>query len=224
MLDVVVALAGSDCERLRSGWLAQPVNAVSSLAYVVVGLWLVWRFRRDGVHRGALLAGAVGLIGVGLGSVAYHGPQPSWARLAHDGSVVWLALVVVGHNVWLLARASLRRATAYALPCLAAVPVLAAAGAASLLGPVLVAAVLAGAALTHPRATTDLAVAAWRASAGWMAAALVAYVAGRAGSTLCHPDSLWQFHSAWHGLSAVGLGLGVLGCSARTGCPAPACL
>lgn len=168
MVDMVVALASSDCERLRSGWLAQPANAVSALAYVAVGVWLLWRSRRPGVHRGALIAAGAAMVGVGVGSIAYHGPQPGWAPLAHDGSVVWLALVIIG------------------------------------------------VALTHPRATTEVAVAAWRAAAGWMALALTAYVAGRTGSSFCQSTALWQAHAAWHVLSAVGLGFVVLGCSGRS--------
>jgi hypothetical protein len=167
MVDMAVALAGSDCERLRSGWLAQPANAVSALAYVAVGVWLLWRSRRAGVRRGPLLAGAVAMVGVGVGSFAYHGPQPGWAPLAHDGSVVWLALVTIGTL------------------------------------------------LSHPRATTEMAKAAWRAAAGWTALTLAAYLAGRTGSSLCQPAALWQPHAAWHVLSAVGLGFVVMGCSAR---------
>jgi hypothetical protein len=216
MVDMAVALAGSDCERLRSGWLAQPANAVSSLAYVAVGVWLLWRCRRAGVHRGALLAGGVGMVGIGVGSVAYHGPQPGWAGLAHDGSVVGLALPIIGHNIWLLVRASVRRATAYTVAGAVTVAVLAETGRAALLSPVLVGAVVIGAALTHPRATTEVAVAAGRAAAGWTGLALAAYVAGRTGSALCHPGTLWQLHAAWHGLSAVALGLAVLGFSARS--------
>ena len=105
MVNVVAALGGADCERIRSGWLAQPANAVSSLAYVGVGVWLLWRARADGAHRGALLAAGAAMVGVGLGSFAYHGPQPGWASAAHDASIVALAVTLVSVHVWLLARA-----------------------------------------------------------------------------------------------------------------------
>lgn len=168
VVGVVAALGGSDCEQLRAGWLAQPANAVSSLAYVVVGVWLLWRSRRPGVHRGVLVAGGLGLVAVGVGSLAYHGPQPGWAHVAHDGSIVWVALVLVGRSIRLTARAGVAAA-----------------------------------------------VAAWKAAAPWLVVALAAYVAGRTGSPLCHPGSLWQPHAAWHGLSAVGLGSAVVGSSRR---------
>ena len=46
---------------------------------------------------------------------------------------------------------------------------------------------------------------------------LVAYVAGRSGSSLCHPASLLQPHAAWHVLSAVGLGLAVVASAVSSG-------
>ena len=35
---------------------------------------------------------------------------------------------------------------------------------------------------------------------------LAAYAAGRSGSPLCRPDSLRQYHGAWHVLSAAAAG------------------
>lgn len=111
----MVALAASDCERLRAGWLAQPANAVSSVAFLAMGIWLlgVWR-RGDGHRRGPLVAGGLAMIGAGLGSFAYHGPQPSWAGPAHDGAVVVLAVIVAAETIRLLARTSTRAVVAAA--------------------------------------------------------------------------------------------------------------
>ena len=68
------------------GALAQPVLAVTSLAYVAAGMAvLCWAMRLR-----APLAGTAGvaLVAVGAGSFAYHGPQPSWAEPAHDWPIV----------------------------------------------------------------------------------------------------------------------------------------
>src|SRR6516165_1234221 len=46
----------------------------------------------------------------------------------------------------------------------------------------------------------------WAAAAGVFALGLAAYPAGRSGSQLCRPDSLWQYHGAWHVLSAAAAG------------------
>jgi hypothetical protein len=78
-------LGASDCERLRDGWLAQPVNAMTSLAYVAAGGVVGARaLRSPGGTDPAAMLYAAGLGLVGLGSVAFHGPQPPGARLAHD--------------------------------------------------------------------------------------------------------------------------------------------
>ncbi|MGH9041930.1 MAG: hypothetical protein ACRDZ3_17050 [Acidimicrobiia bacterium] len=103
-LPVLVALGGADCERIGSGWLDQPANATSSLAFVAVGGLLLVRSAAPGAHRVSLGSAGAALSGVGLASVAYHGPQPAWAGPVHDGTIVGLAVVMAGHGVWWLAR------------------------------------------------------------------------------------------------------------------------
>lgn len=86
-------LGGSDCEQALAGLLAQPINALSSLAFIPAGVLTVVAARRaTGRPRLQLIAYAVLLIAVGVGSFAYHGPQPAWAGRGHDGSII-LALV-----------------------------------------------------------------------------------------------------------------------------------
>jgi hypothetical protein len=82
----LLALGASDCEALRDGWLAQPVNALSSVAYVVAGAYVL--------RRGGPRLPALALAAVGVGSVLYHGPMTPGAGLAHDGSIVALAATV----------------------------------------------------------------------------------------------------------------------------------
>ena len=175
MVELVGVMGGADCEGLRPGILAQPANAVSSLAFAAVGLWLLWRGRPAGAGRLTRLAGAGAFIAVGLGSVAYHGPQPDWAGLAHDGAIAWLVVVLVTQALGVLRRPGAGR---------------------SPLGEL---------------------VAAWTPAALWMVPAAVAYTAGRTGSPLCDPASLWQAHAAWHTLSAVGLGCAVASVSPSSG-------
>jgi hypothetical protein len=124
MIEVLAAMAESDCERLRSGWLAQPANAISSLAYVAVGIWLLRRSR----GRAAGVAGGVGMIAAGVGSLAYHGPQPTWGHVLHDVAVVALAAVIAKQLLAPLFRrstrplvvAGLRKAAVWLVPALAA--------------------------------------------------------------------------------------------------------
>jgi hypothetical protein len=159
-------MGGSDCEQIRSGWVAQPANALSSLVYVVVGVWLLWRSRAPGVRRGPVVAGGVALVAVGVGSFAFHGPQPGWAHVAHDGSALLLAVLIIADHILLFARAR-----------------------------------------------TAVVLAAWKGAAAWMALALIAYWAGRTASPLCRPSAVWQWHAAWHALSAVAVGQAVRGLS-----------
>ncbi|GAT15494.1 hypothetical protein [Mycolicibacterium thermoresistibile] len=84
-------MGGADCERLVDAVLAQPVLAVTSLAYLIAaGLVLTWAVPAD-----SLLAGTAGvvLLTVGIDSFAYHGPQPSWAQPAHDWPILAVAVV-----------------------------------------------------------------------------------------------------------------------------------
>ena len=107
MVVTLAALAGSDCERLRSGWLAQPANTLSCAAFLAVGCWLLVR-RRDGDHFAVLISGAVAVIAGGVGSIVYHGPQPDWADAVHSSSVLGLAVVLIAQTIYLVGRGSSR--------------------------------------------------------------------------------------------------------------------
>ena len=149
VLTAPVGFGHSDCERIVGGALAQPVLAVTSLAYVTAGIAvLCWAMRLR-----APLAGTAGvvLVAVGAGSFTYHGPQPSWTELAHDWPIIAAGAVYV-------------------------------------------------AGLARSRRPQRRSI--WAAATGVFALGLAAYAAGRSGSPLCRPDSLWQYHGAWHVLSA----------------------
>lgn len=98
-MDWIVAFGGADCEAIRSGVLAQPVNALSTIAYVLAGIAVVVAaLRTSGRRRRPLMAYGAALAAVGIGSFAYHGPQPTWAGWAHDGSIA----VAIGLGAGLL--------------------------------------------------------------------------------------------------------------------------
>lgn len=109
MVELVVAMAESDCELLRSGLLAQPANALSSATFAAVGCWLLWKMRRAPGRTGFLLIIGLAMIATGAGSVAFHGPQPGWAHPVHDGSVVLLGGLFAGKSASLVARAGTRK-------------------------------------------------------------------------------------------------------------------
>jgi hypothetical protein len=103
-------LGGADCEQLRDSLIAQPVAAASSVAYVVAGILLAWTWRdpMGGERRlAALYAGLLVLVGVG--SIAYHGPQGPGAQTLHDLPIVGLGALAVGVPLlrWLRGRPAL---------------------------------------------------------------------------------------------------------------------
>ena len=88
-------LGAGDCERLRPTRLVQPVNAVTSGAYCAAG-WVVavrcWAGAGDRQPEVVLFATLLELVGVG--SIAFHGPQVPGSRAAHDWPIPALVGVV----------------------------------------------------------------------------------------------------------------------------------
>lgn len=78
-----------DCERVLSDIVAQPVNTVSSLAFVAVGA-LFWK-------RDRVLAISVAMVGVG--SVWFHAQLTTPAARVHDVAIV-LGVLLIIHRVW----------------------------------------------------------------------------------------------------------------------------
>lgn len=88
-------LGASDCERIRNGRLAQPVNAVTSAAYCAAGWVVVARCRERAADRRPEVGTYALLLGlVGVGSVAYHGPQVRGSTALHDWPIPTLLGVV----------------------------------------------------------------------------------------------------------------------------------
>lgn len=103
-------LGASDCERLRDGLIAQPVNSISSLAYVVAGVWVLRQIRHVEPPRRPLAAAyGVALVGLGVGSAGFHGPGTAPARWLHDLSLADLALVIAVFNAALALGVPARR-------------------------------------------------------------------------------------------------------------------
>ena len=95
--DELGRMGATDCERLRSGPVAQPVNTLTSLGYVAgagIVLRRVGRGNPDGHHPVMVYSALLALVGVG--SVAFHGPQPAGAKLMHDLPIPVLLGVALG--------------------------------------------------------------------------------------------------------------------------------
>lgn len=187
-------VAVGDCERGRPGLIAQPANAVSSLAFVAAGVPLVRG--RPGVTRALGWAA----VATALGSVAYHGPGTAVGRYAHDASLIALLVLMALDDV---ERATDRRPPAAAV---AAVPLVASVAAlpplTGVAQPVAVGlAVVAGLA----RTVRVREGARPRVGLGLLGAGALLHALGRTGQPLCRPGSWLQPHAAWHVLAAAGI-------------------
>jgi hypothetical protein len=205
-------VGGSDCEHIGQGLLAQPANTLSSLAYVLAGGLLLGRTLagRSGA-RIAPVVYAVTVIGVGIGSAAFHGPMPAWGRFAHDLSIAAVLAFVIGYDVALARGASANAGLAMFVAITGACAVVLAVSpdAGNALDAVLVAgAVVAeiGASRSAAgRATADGRL--WIVIVGIVAIGALLNALGRTDAPLCEPDSPVQLHALWHVLTAFVLWL-----------------
>ena len=196
-------VAESDCERCRPGLVTQPVNTLSSLAYVVAGGATLAEARRQPTATPGGRAVGWALVAVGLGSVAYHGPGGAAGRWFHDASLLAMTGLVVLTDVHHdrgtepavaeVAGTGLAAAVAAHPRTSGTAQALTAAGA------------LAAETRRHLAGGDDEPTGALAAAA--LAAGLALHVSGRTGRALCRPDSPLQPHAAWHVLSAVALWL-----------------
>jgi hypothetical protein len=201
-------IGASDCEELGDGWLVQPVNALSSFAYVVVGAIVVGQALRRGRATidtwvfGALLAA------IGLGSVAFHGPQPTGARLMHDLPILLTVIYVAACDVAVV-RASpvLRWQVFVPVGAVAAAVMAVSVDAGIVLTGLGVAAIAVLEVVIHRRRLRDLDDRTRRRSAAVViavtAVAAATWLLGRTDSPACDPDGVLQFHGVWHLLSAM---------------------
>jgi hypothetical protein len=206
-LAATLPLGTADCEIVSDGWLAQPINAWSSLAYAVVGVLLLASVSRaprsDRTLRSVF---GVLMIATGFGSYLYHGPQSAGAGFAHDISFLVMLWFLILMNP----------ASPYGVPrryaWLALVVVTLAASAVLMTSPESTN-LLTGVSIVG-LITSDVLVRRiggvdgrwYTAALLLLAASLLVNLFGRSGAATCDPDSLLQLHALWHALSATALG------------------
>ena len=202
----------SDCELLRDEALAQPVNAITSFAYVAIGIVVM---TAAVVRRRPLVDSVVYgtcLIGVGLGSVLFHGPQPAGSRILHDLPILLTVLFIVAHDLALVS-SRFQRTLAWFTGGAVVATILTIidpdlGGVATGLG---VGAVAVLEFIVYRRrlrpTTTRRQRQAYVAIIGVMGVAAATWLLGRTDSPACDPDALFQFHGLWHLLSAIVFGL-----------------
>jgi hypothetical protein len=204
----------SDCETIQEGLIAQPVNAFSSGAYILAGIWLISRAARMRSHETATqMVFGVALASVGVGSIAFHGPTPPGARLLHDLTIASVFALIAARNAGIL------REWTEATVLMVFAVVTAITGGAMAVAPnvgnavggvVGVGAVATEAYLYWTRRRGGLS----RRTVRWLAGIVVLFAVagiinllGRTDAPLCEPGSLFQGHALWHGLTAVAFAL-----------------
>lgn len=166
-----------DCELIRPGFLGQPMNTLTTLAFVVAGIWLLRR-------RSTLWIG-LALIATGAGSFVFHGPMPPWGEWAHDVSLSWLIVTVGGlqtrWELWSRWPALAGLALLVALLPEVADPVA-----------IALTVVVAGSILLKGLSRHET------LALGVLGAAAVLGRLGSTGGPLCDPTSMFQPHGVWH--------------------------
>ena len=111
------------CERVGPEYWAEPVNAVTNAAFVVVALWMWWR--SAGVPLARALSVILGVIGVG--SYLLHTHAQVWSAIADVAPIavfILLYIFAINRDVWGMRTVWALGATALFFPYAAAtVPV-----------------------------------------------------------------------------------------------------
>lgn len=87
------------CERIEPGYWAEPVNAVTNLAFMLVAI-LMWR-RTKGLSIARALSAI--LFAIGLGSYLWHTHAQGWAGLVDVAPILAFILVyifAINRDVW----------------------------------------------------------------------------------------------------------------------------
>lgn len=197
----------SDCETIGSGVFAQPINAVSSFSFSVIGLAAIWWATRvEGNERVVRIVFGVLMVLTGAGSVMFHGPQGTGSQFGHDVTflvTVWFVAVINTAQAygW---RRSVEWGTFVVGGLVLSLALVLSPGLTNVLMVATVISLVVSDIVLHRRG---------RVSSSWyvvslvtIAVAVAMFLLGRTGAPLCDPDSLFQGHGLWHVLAAISLG------------------
>ena len=203
---LTIAAGDTDCEAIHDGWLLQPVNAVSSLAFSLAGLAIMtWAGKAGGHERRLRVLFGFAMIATGLGSFLFHGFDSAVTQFLHD--VTFLV------TIWILAVINVSELRAWTRPIGWGIVatgvglfsmVLVVWPAMTNVLTVVVSLALVAADMVLWRKGSQRTGLYWLAL-GLMALALASFVLGRTSAPLCDPASLVQGHAAWHLFAAIAI-------------------
>jgi 4-amino-4-deoxy-L-arabinose transferase-like glycosyltransferase len=206
IFSLISAIGESDCENIGSGILAQPVNAFSSLAFVVFGIVVLFSMsNREGTERvNRMIIGTL-MIATGIGSVLFHGPQGPASHFLHDATILLTMIGIVTMNLAGLLRWREQRVWVIlgVVGLVVSVILLIWPASTNLVAGVALVALVGQDIALHRSGSIETRW--WIAAILTMAVASLFFVAGRTGSPFCDSSSLFQGHALWHILSATAL-------------------
>jgi hypothetical protein len=206
LLSLISAIGESDCESIGVGVLAQPVNAFSSLAFVVFGFIVLFSMRAQGqTERVNRLIIAMLMIATGIGSVLFHGPQGPASHFLHDVTILLTMTAIVAMNLAGILEWTERRVLVILLSVGIAVSVvlLTWPSSTNVVAGIALAALVGQDIALHRSGSINTRW--WIAAVVAMAIALLFFIAGRTGGLFCDSSSLFQGHALWHILAATAL-------------------
>jgi hypothetical protein len=206
LLSLISAIGESDCESIGVGVLAQPVNAFSSLAFVVFGFIVLFSMRAQGqTERVNRLMIEMLMIATGIGSVLFHGPQGPASHFLHDVTILLTMTAIVAMNLAGILEWTERRVLVILLSVGIAVSVvlLTWPSSTNVVAGIALAALVGQDIALHRSGSINTRW--WIAAVVAMAVALLFFITGRTGGPLCDSSSLFQGHALWHILAATAL-------------------
>jgi hypothetical protein len=196
------------CEQHGVGFLSEPANAVTSLAFVVAAVGILLSHRHNAARRdmpvrdrqtvvfGTLVAGT------GVGSFIQHGPHPDWQAYAHDLPLAAVLMFVTTDAVSDLIERELSPSW-WLVPAAAMVPVIASGPSASTSLQAAMATAAIGLTLVRARRRPALRRTLITALVTAASGAAIGALSDR--TSFCQADSLVQGHAVWHLLAAAAL-------------------
>ncbi len=218
---MIITLGESDCESVGDSLLAQPVNALSSLAFSVMGVFILATLSRwEGRERTNRVIFGILMIGTGIGSFLFHGPQGPASHFLHDVTFLLTVFAVALMNVAAVVAWTEQRTLAtlgVVGLVLSALLIIWPLSTNAIAGFVVLTLVSVDVAM-HRSGVTRTGW--WVASIITMGVALVFFMLGGTGGPLCDSSSLFQGHALWHILSGGALWIYFEAtAAARTGIP-----
>lgn len=95
--------ASGFCEKVRESWIREPANTISNLAFIFVGLYILWLAQYDYIEEDPSLSNrswflimyAISCTAVGVGSFAMHGFNTDWGGwLDLTGMMMYITIPV----------------------------------------------------------------------------------------------------------------------------------